>query len=1566
MISNLRQFFIHKYSILINMAYLNPNTIVLDPFSAPEYVQADFLIENAGTMNFLQIDIDRTALTVTKSIEGDIIWDNNASIILSNDLNIPNYITLNPKYTNSMLHTSFLTETSPHNLLKGIVFCICVKNIFQLDSNNLGNLDFIQDSVRLNQIFFQNDPTGTIINDIRTASETDFDKTLTSNGTTTDEYAYWDTTIGSSNESITFVDDDKMYSFYGLRLKLLEGTTPTLSGTSISDVGDPVSNPGFQNSDGTELYFVMSWNIQISGFGEGNASSGPKQNWNVEFLDLNTGASLYDSIVKTDSNGSFLIPQHAINADIFEISVTCIDSSGFDTLTGEQSDIGENFTAIGTSEVGFMSQASPLSSVLAQGFKENGNFNLTSYTNLKSSYESAFGITDINNNPYDTEIDDTNSTTTSSKILQVEVLMDGMRTILSENSSMSRSIIQKKIRKAISQKLTSSNIDFTNSTMISDVIETAAGDVVDNGANVTVLKNKATGISSSVNYIKSTFNSHSGSNRNTRLLELHKSARGIKNTFKASPNFNTDITNTITTHRNLVSVSGFNVPSRKMFKRNWNVRFTSDPLLSIDQDATYTYTPIAKGSVQQRTPITIISKPSWLTWNGTTLQGSPNNSHVGSHSVILKTIEGSKEKNQPFAITVNNINDTPTFTNSPPATIDIANQTTYSYTPTVNDIDVGDTLTITCETDLTNSWLTWNGTTLQGSPNNSHVGDHSIHLRVSDNGSPQRSGNLHFIIGVIYTNNPPTFTSTPSAIIDEDSEYNYTPTASDPDVNNTLNFSVPTKPSWLNWNGTKLNGIPTNNDIGNHNVTIRVNDGTVNVDQSFIITVNAVNDAPIFTSTPSAIIDEDTLYSYTPTASDEEGDSLTFTLHDSNAHGPAWLNWDGTTLSGTPTNDNVGNTTVTIRVSDGAINVDQSFTITVNNVNDAPVFTTTPNATVYTDEDALYTYTPTATDVDVGDTVTITLHDSNAHGPSWLNWDGTTLSGTPTNDNVGNTTVTLRANDGTVNVDQSFTITVNNVNDPPVFTSTPPSTCLEDTTYSYTPTAIDVDLNYSLSFSLHDKNEAGPAWLNWNGTTLSGIPVSGNVGNTTVTLRVTDGTVNVDQSFTIQVVASNKLVMKVSGITQFDAPFHDPNSSGLIPYMLIRLWDNDAIEDEGEMTSKTGLNSSTVYKLEMVLPVPDLNDTAERWGIYFYQNSLISNNTLNIVNFNGVPLSPVINTDNGSQFRGFDGQISANDSPGIRVNTSVKYLFMDSGFTGQKNAGQHLNLSNWDMTNVTLATEMFKNTPNLGNNFDVTIQNWNLINTTSLQQAFFQSFGYNITYNSGTISLTGWNIGSSSQTNGVSLEEMFKDCTEFNGDVSNWTITNPNSMLNLFNVANEFTGIGLSSWTVTSPAQLPYSLQNGFNMCYRLGYNQHIDISDSNNNGGGTWDYTYVSTLKEAFRRCGCLGINTNSSFKMDGSNFINLLEDDGCYRTFFESFGHTNGLDGLTYSNASNGISMQNWKISKTTGISLGEMFRNTQKFNGNLTGWEITNPSHFGYTFSRAYKYRGHFSTWTVTSPA
>jgi hypothetical protein len=74
--------------------------------------------------------------------------------------------------------------------------------------------------------------------------------------------------------------------------------------------------------------------------------------------------------------------------------------------------------------------------------------------------------------------------------------------------------------------------------------------------------------------------------------------------------------------------------------------------------------------------------------------------------------------------------------------------------------------------------------------------------------------------------------------------------------------------------------------------------------------------APVFTSSPDLAVDEGSLYSYTMTATDDDGDPLTFdapTL-------PAWLSFNGTdTISGTPGQAQVGGGhNVTVTVSDGS------------------------------------------------------------------------------------------------------------------------------------------------------------------------------------------------------------------------------------------------------------------------------------------------------------------------------------------------------------------------------------------------------------------------------------------------------------------------------------------------------------------------------------------------------------------------------------------------------------------------------------------------------------------------
>ncbi|MBA6294425.1 hypothetical protein, partial [Colwellia sp. MB02u-9] len=74
-------------------------------------------------------------------------------------------------------------------------------------------------------------------------------------------------------------------------------------------------------------------------------------------------------------------------------------------------------------------------------------------------------------------------------------------------------------------------------------------------------------------------------------------------------------------------------------------------------------------------------------------------------------------------------------------------------------------------------------------------------------------------------------------------------------------------------------------------------------------------------------------------------------------------------LTGTPTNDDIGTTSgIVISVADAANASDSlaAFNLTVSNTNDAPVITGTPATTVA--EDTAYSFTPIVSDVDVGDT----------------------------------------------------------------------------------------------------------------------------------------------------------------------------------------------------------------------------------------------------------------------------------------------------------------------------------------------------------------------------------------------------------------------------------------------------------------------------------------------------------------------------------------------------------------------------------------------------------------------
>jgi hypothetical protein len=100
-----------------------------------------------------------------------------------------------------------------------------------------------------------------------------------------------------------------------------------------------------------------------------------------------------------------------------------------------------------------------------------------------------------------------------------------------------------------------------------------------------------------------------------------------------------------------------------------------------------------------------------------------------------------------------------------------------------------------------------------------------------------------------YGNFAPLFKTIPLTSINEESPYTYQYLAKDID-GDPLDYDVPTKPAWLNWNeGTRtLSGTPSDNDVGIFAVSIKVNDETADVYQNFQITVNNVNDKPVLSN----------------------------------------------------------------------------------------------------------------------------------------------------------------------------------------------------------------------------------------------------------------------------------------------------------------------------------------------------------------------------------------------------------------------------------------------------------------------------------------------------------------------------------------------------------------------------------------------------------------------------------------------------------------------------------------------------------------------------------------------
>ena len=566
--------------------------------------------------------------------------------------------------------------------------------------------------------------------------------------------------------------------------------------------------------------------------------------------------------------------------------------------------------------------------------------------------------------------------------------------------------------------------------------------------------------------------------------------------------------------------------------------------LTLKSDGTYTYTPAANYS--------------------------------GSDSFTYKAFDGYFDSNTAtVSINVSAVNDAPQNSAAPTATGALhAGNTLTAVSGTWSDVESSIAL---CTYSYQWQIKTEGGTAtdISGELSDQYLiktADTGKYIRIKQTCSDGTDSADAYSEWALVANAAPVITQGETAsmtFLEDGAAQDITFSATDADADD-LSWSISANASRgvLSLVGSKITYTPNENENGSDSFVVSVSDGIVSDSVTVNVTITDVNDIPSFTKGAEQSVLEDCgaqtvnawATSISKGADNESGQTITFTVSNNNnglfSAQPA-VSATGV-LTYTPAANANGSATVTVSLKDSGdgtnTSASQTFTITVAAVNDAPSFTKGADVTVnedsgdYSNAAAWATALSNGPSDESGEALDFIVTNSNNSLFSIqpvINSNGF-LSFTPAVNANGSATVTVKLHDdgGTANegVDtsavQTFTITVNPINDAPSFTKGVDQSVLEDCgaqTVNAWATSIskgaDNESAQTLTFTVSNDNSglfsAQPA-VSATGV-LTYTPAANANGTATVTITLSDngGTANsgadtsASQTFTITVAAVN-------------------------------------------------------------------------------------------------------------------------------------------------------------------------------------------------------------------------------------------------------------------------------------------------------------------------------------------------------------------------------------------------------------------------------------------------------------
>lgn len=296
-----------------------------------------------------------------------------------------------------------------------------------------------------------------------------------------------------------------------------------------------------------------------------------------------------------------------------------------------------------------------------------------------------------------------------------------------------------------------------------------------------------------------------------------------------------------------------------------------------------------------------------------------------------------------------------------------------------------------------------------------------------------------------------------------------------------------------------LRGTATPAELGEHEVTVEVTGPDGSDTQSFLLDVTGFNQAPLIEGLSQTFVDEGAFYSFTPTASDPDGDPLVFHSYQL----PSWASFDSNTgtIEGTPGFDDAQVYPQVAVTADDGTGMDNStatlkpYVLVVRDVNRVPEVVGAPTEGFVGEA---WHFQPVVTDPD-GDVLELTPHGL----PPWMDFHQGRFEGIP--DAEGSVVFGLSVSDGRASlptqVDFQLDVSVRNAAPQPQDGAPSQTIPVEQSTRVVVPPEACIDPDGD---PLVYRAE-GPSWASLEGMELVLEPPQSAHGAHTVDLFATDG-----------------------------------------------------------------------------------------------------------------------------------------------------------------------------------------------------------------------------------------------------------------------------------------------------------------------------------------------------------------------------------------------------------------------------------------------------------------------------